>query len=337
MKRYDQKRDLSYIKKCNSRKQTGVALISVMLLVAFLVTIIGYMLESQYLMIRQTKLQTENEFAYLINSHAESWAIERLIKVATQGKSTLQAYDKDSLDEQWTTEIFKEKINGVEISAQLYDLNGLFNLNNLEGGKQGGWYDKFNNFLIDLDVPLTITDAIVDWIDVDTTPSGFHGKEDYSSDSPPKRTANQKLKSVEELLMITGITQGIYDKLSPFVTALDDNNMPINLNTAPLEVVKSLLPPISATAGEADSFITKRQSTQGGFDSKADVIALPIFNSKPQLHGLIKIKSDYFELRSTLNFVNSSSQAYRIGIRRKIDSSKPEVQFDIIYRKRNSN
>ncbi len=318
-------------------KQKGVALISVMLLVAFLVSIIGYMLESQYLMIRQTSLQTENESAYLAHSHAEAWGVKSLLKVATTEKNIEQIYQLDSLDESWAISTLTDKFDGVEISAQLRDLQGLFNLNNLEEGRKGLWYGKFNNLLLSLDIPLSVTDAIVDWIDSDQDKSGIDGAEDleYFSESPPRRAANQRIRSVEEMLMVKGVTQEIYDKIKPFVIAVDANDVRINVNTAPVEVMNALLRQANApvsTNGGAESFVANRQ---GGYDSIAVVLQLPEFaGTGNSLEPFLDTKSDYFELMSAANVVSASSQGYRIGIRRKVIND--QVQFDIIYRKRDN-
>ncbi len=307
----------------------GVALISVMLLLAFLVTIIAYMLESQYLVIRQTSLQSVNESAYLENSYVESWAIASLTKEALDGKSIKESYQIDFLDEFWSQEGLSKDVGGLRLESQVTDLQGRFNVNNLEGGKTGQWYLIFNRLLQALDIPPTITDAIVDWIDSDQNPAGINGAEDqtYMSEVPARRAANQRMRSVEELLLVKGVTPEIYKVLLPHVTVIDKNDLKINVNTATLPVLQALL----TNPGSAESFLGQRQS---GFDSVEEIIQLPEFaGTGTSLQPIIDVKSNYFELKVT-TASEKNKKTYFSGIQREVIDDK--LEFTFIYRKRST-
>lgn len=77
-----------------------------------------------------------------------------------------------------------------------------------------------------------IADSIMDWRDEDDA-SNAGGAETkyYRTLSPPYEAKNQKLDTLEELLLIKGITPEIFLKVRPYVTV--DGEEAVNLNTAP--------------------------------------------------------------------------------------------------------
>jgi len=94
------------------------------------------------------------------------------------------------------------------------------------------------------------TDAIVDWIDEDDTEYGPNGAEQsyYDTLDPPYRCKNGPLNSVQELLMVRGITPEVFfgnpdqniPPLYDLVTVHGNPNGQINANTAPYEVLLAL-------------------------------------------------------------------------------------------------
>jgi len=153
------------------------------------------------------------------------------------------------------------------IGGQLEDLQGRFNLNALAssgGGGSGGAGTptpqnsparaQFVRLLLalNLEEPLgldqaqALTEAITDWIDGDSDISGLSGAESeyYETADPPGRPANHAMAGPSELMMVRGMTPEIYRALAPLVTVWPDaatgNGSKININTAPVEVLRSL-------------------------------------------------------------------------------------------------
>lgn len=91
-----------------------------------------------------------------------------------------------------------------------------------------------------------IAAAIVDWRDVDETMSPNGAEDDYYEQlSPPYACPNADLASVEELLLIRGVTSELYTALRPYVTV---RGATVNLNTAPALVLQAV--GLSASAAE---------------------------------------------------------------------------------------
>ena len=85
-----------------------------------------------------------------------------------------------------------------------------------------------------------IVDSILDWRDTDNL-HRLNGAENdyYESLDPPYKCKNGPFSSVAELALVKGISPEIYEKLAPLFT-IYGNTTKINLNSAPLEVLKSL-------------------------------------------------------------------------------------------------
>lgn len=84
-----------------------------------------------------------------------------------------------------------------------------------------------------------ITEAVIDWLDADNTPTGFNGAEsDYYSGLDPSITiANRKMLSVSELLVVKGMTPVLYRGLLPNIIALQEETA-INVNTMQPQLIR---------------------------------------------------------------------------------------------------
>ena len=81
-----------------------------------------------------------------------------------------------------------------------------------------------------------------DWIDADDIPGSPDGAEDqiYTSQMPPYRTGNYPMMSPSELMNMPGFGADRYRLIAPYVTALPDATVPINICTASAPVLMSL-------------------------------------------------------------------------------------------------
>lgn len=94
--------------------------------------------------------------------------------------------------------------------------------------------DEFVRLLECLGYDAELADKFIDWIDSDD--DGPYEERYYSGQGiKPK---NSGLDRLEELIMIDGFTQEIYDALSPYLTVYTKGE--INVNTAPEEVLLAL-------------------------------------------------------------------------------------------------
>ena len=242
------------------RQQSGVALITAMLVVA-LATVLATSLVSQVFMdTRRTQNIINNDQAYLYAVSAEKIAGNLLIE--DQQKSR-----HDSVDEIWAAQAPPFPVDGGQVSVSIEDLQGRFNLNNLSKTLNSAAYkadlQRFKRLLTSLEIPTGLGDAVVDWLDADMETTIPMGAEDdfYISLIPPYRAANTQMNSVSELRLIKGFNEKVseketaYERISQFVCTLPVVTR-ININTAPKEMLISASKDI--TAADTDSIIKYR-------------------------------------------------------------------------------
>ena len=136
-----------------------------------------------------------------------------------------------------------EDFNGI-ITVRIEDEDAKFNLNaiipdndSLNESDLSNPYNCFKRLLKALSLDVKIADRLVDWIDEN------RGARLSDSEVAAK---NSMLDSVDELLLINGISRKDYDKLLPYVTVSKNrDNLIVNVNRAEAPVLMSLAVGIS--------------------------------------------------------------------------------------------
>ena len=123
-------------KVCTDTLNKGVALISVLLLLALLSTLAIFNMEKQDLAIRKVSNQRTSEQAFQIATGGEQWAIKLLEKdLEVDNEDSDSGFDHTG--ENWANLGGAVKVEGTESSMQIEisDEQGKFNINNLMQGK----------------------------------------------------------------------------------------------------------------------------------------------------------------------------------------------------------
>jgi len=217
--------------------QRGVALISVMLVVAVATIAAVSMASRQYVDIRRSSNIAENDQAYLFALGVESWAQKILVKDLTESEI-------DSLGEDWAMILPPLAVEGATISGRIEDQTGRLNLNNLikEGKASTADVALMKRLFEAVGIDAALVSAIVDWIDADEIAIFPGGAEDdvYLAKVPSYRTPNTMMMSVSELLLINGFDRKTFTMLSPYLTALPKRTT-VNINTAAAPVLMALV------------------------------------------------------------------------------------------------
>lgn len=271
-------------------RTNGVALITVMLILALATILAVSMSSQQQLNIHRSANVFNFEQAYQYVLGAESWAQQLL-------KRDLEDNKTDSFEDDWATVLPPLPIEGGQMSGRIEDLQARFNLNNLvQSGKPNKLYiERFKRLLRNLELNEDISAAIVDWVDSNEQVE-FLGAEDndYLNASPAYRTANQAMADISELLLINGIDFESYEKLLPFVCVLK-LELPINVNTASVEVLSSIVKGISL---EDASSIAKDRD-KAAYKKIEDFLEHPLLKQKNIKKEGLSVSSQYFQLSST--------------------------------------
>lgn len=175
----------------------------------------------------------------------------------------------DTLMDSWAKSTgidFDGLFDNVNLTVTVTDLSGRLQINSLSGSPTGNNNKKvqqeIKNILLNLlqsesfqieeeRLALEIVDAIVDWVDEDDIESDQGAETSYyQSLQNPYNCRNGLIQSIEELLLIKGVSLDVLHGtaktpgLADFLT-VHGNDSKININTASKELIKAMEAPLS--------------------------------------------------------------------------------------------
>ncbi|KAF0191808.1 MAG: proteinral secretion pathway protein K [Gammaproteobacteria bacterium] len=301
--------------------QSGVALITALIVVALVTVITVSATASQQLELRRTANVLDNDRAYLFALGAEAWAIQVLAKDAKDNQI-------DHLKEDWTTVIANLPVEGATVSGRGADMQGRFNLNNLvDSAGQHSEVDArlFQRLLSVLEIAPELADAVIDWLDADIDVTLPGGAEDsaYLAMKRPYRAANRRFESPSELMLVSGFDRAIYQKLEPYISALPAHGVAVNVNTAPPEVLRMLGEGITA----ADAKELSATRADNPFDDSEEFLSQPVLqDKKPEIvTDRASVSSQYFMVYAETRFGHGRAQLFSLLQRAEGNSGKVAV------------
>lgn len=281
------------------KREQGVALITVLLIVAIATLITAALIARQHLAIRSTSNQLDARQALYFAMGAEALAQSILLR-DLQGAGGGTQSPVDHPGEAWAHSLPPLPIDQGEIAVRINDLSGRFNLNSLVQDKQVNRIavERFQRLLRVLDIQQFNANVLLDWLDEDQQVSGEAGAEDpqYLLATPAYRNAGGPLAAVSELRLLLGMSEADYRRLRPYVSTLPAHT-PLNVNTASTYVLASLADGLSLAS--ADTLRTHAER-EGYRD-------LATFLSQPALAGLavpaagLDVASQFFAVRSEVS------------------------------------
>jgi len=251
--------------RATHRWQGGIAVITVLLVIALATIIIASMTGRQQLLIQREKNESFVQQARSLAISGERFAAAVLFRDFEAGDRE----KTDSLDDDWAQTLPPVPIDNAVIQGCIVDMQGKFNLNNmvnLEGEPEQVYIDQFGRLLQELNIDQAKLQAVVDWIDKDVNALTPDGAEDdyYSGLEKPYRTANSSFVSISELQLVKGFSPAVeqeqadFETLLPHISVLPilDGPTPVNVNTATPELLSSLsefLQPLGADLSRWDT------------------------------------------------------------------------------------
>ncbi|ARM32168.1 general secretion pathway protein GspK [Legionella longbeachae] len=229
----------------HKRLNKGSALLTALFIMTLVAIVATAMSSKIQLDIYRTKLIVSHDKLYLAAQAETYWAMGELsnpknkfIKASAQGIVGQYPPNMEHIEKT------------VVLSGAIYDLQSRYNLNNLTNKKA---MMGFVN-LIGATIPqiteaekTQLTLAVSDWL---TSYDLARGKDNYlsyyTSQKPPYYPSHQLMSSQSELRLVKDVSAPVYLSLEPFVCALPEAT-PININTAPKQVLKSLSSTIKET------------------------------------------------------------------------------------------
>jgi len=166
----------------------------------------------------------------------------------------------DHLNEDWARRLPPILSEGSEINGHIEDMQGRWNLNNLRywSNKNPGPLKVTQRLFEFSDLHPDQAEVLLDWVDNNDQPQP-NGAESayYLGLRPPYTAANKSIDNIAVLKRLKGFDQASVDRLVPLAAALPIEQ-PINVNTAPAEVLAAIVPGMSLA--QARSMVIERKS-----------------------------------------------------------------------------
>ena len=270
----------------HQRNQSGLALITAVLVVAIVATTAATLAFGEQVWFRQAQNSSNRAQAESLRQGALSYATILLARDLALNNNNV-----DHLGEPWAQPIPPFPVEDGMLAFQVADAQGLFNLNNLvnNGTLSPNDLAMFQRLLQALSLNPELSQALLDWLDLDSNISGAGGAEDteYLALPQPYRTANRLLESVDELRLVRGFDAKTVEKLRPYVTVLPGHTT-VNVNTAPERVLAALF----TTPPPALKSLLDNRASQP-FKDAADFTAR-VAPAPPPQSGLYGVTTGYF-------------------------------------------
>ena len=310
-------------------KQQGVALITVMLIVALCAIIASQMTARLQMQMQRSANVAFNQQAYWYAMGAEAFTKRVLITAFTEDA------DVTHLGQIWAQGQTTYPVDFGDISGEISDLHSCLNLNALRapfkntsdgnGKNQNSNNNRakkvparlaFEALLINLQLEnvssfeaASMADALTDWLDENSSISSAGGAEDndYASREFPYLAANHYLASVNELRIVEHFTPAIIDAIKPYVCVLPQSDVhKININTISAEQPELLQALLDSTLDEAQEILSAREAEGfaniDDFYNLPEVVQLQNFNNKKDQ---FVVDSEYFKLKASASFNDS--------------------------------
>ena len=282
-------------------QQRGVALLTILLMVAMATILASSLLMKQQRLIRESSVLLRQDQATQYALAGERFLVELLAADQQSGANT------DHLGELWAQPTPPYPVEDGFVSGQLTEQSGRFNLNNLyhDGQPDAQAVAMLGRLLVQVGLSADLADAVLDWQDPDDTITGAAGAEDsfYQGQQPSYRAANRPLMSVQELQLVRGFESvEAFELLEPYVSAVPAFT-PINVNTAQAPVLAALVEQtdrnsIGDWVGRRDQNQQPVEQVTAFWDLAGQPQVAPELRSQAQ--RFLAVKSSYYQAQVTV-------------------------------------
>lgn len=226
------------------RAQPGIALVIVLWAVALLSAIAGSLA-----FVTRTEAQATSNFYQLAQAEAlaDAGVYKAIFEMTRRGTSdTGGRWRADGLRRLW-------RFEGALLAITITDESGKIDLNYASRPLLTSLFASAGS-----SVPAALADAVIDWRDADNMRSRLGAeKEDYLSAGRRSGPANAPFAAIEELCLVLGVTNDLYQKIAPAITV---HGRQPGLNAA-VATREALLAIPGATPDIVDSYLARRQNS----------------------------------------------------------------------------
>jgi len=286
------------------RKQRGLALISIMVMVTLMAILLSGIFYRHQLDIVRAIRVLNGEQAMLLALSTESWALNVFVE---------DDASVDHLEEDWAREIPVLPIEGGSVTGKIIDLQGRLNLNNFSVFTSPKlWREQSQDIsgtnlitvytrlleTLEIDSDIARVAVIVDWIDVNSELISSDGAEDdeYYRSGKTYLAANSPMIESAELALFDSYEMSDVIALENFVSTLPRNTK-VNINTANKQLMMALHRDFDEASADALIELRPYESIES-FYSAADGLINSTVSAKDLFNGLVGVKSSYYLMQA---------------------------------------
>ena len=285
--------------KGNMQQQQGIALITILVMVALATILAATIAKRQAATAESTAYLMRQNQSLMYAKSAEAFFSELLVDDAKN------AGDIDHLNETWAQPMPAFPVEDGYVAGRLEDESGKFNLNSLlseDGQVNLAAKTWFEMILKRVGLPEQLSEAVIDWQDQDEIPVGSMGAESSYYQGVPNAALppNALFHSVEELKLIRGFEDNKYKLISNYVTASPTRDTRVNINTASAFLLASVDEKIEIQ--RVQQLLDQRTANAEYFSNVSDFWELEPFKGvdaekRNALNGLLGVQSNHFKAR----------------------------------------
>jgi general secretion pathway protein K len=304
--------------KTNRIKVSGSALLTALFIMTLVAIVATAMSTRLQLDIYRSRLLLTHDKMLSASEALTFWAMNEL----NNPKHQFTRINKQGMIAEYPTSM-ATTTPGIQIKGGLYDLQGLYNLNNLVEKKAMPSFVALMNETMPTasnDEKIDLLFYLKDWLlpyDIAKGKDAYFAY--YLAQKPPYFPANLRLQSISELRLIRGYTAAIVTRLSPFVTALPESTE-ININSASSKVLMTLGPGLKAQ--QANDLITARGSKGikklNELEELLQKLNIPSEQLTTESHYFLSIahvRFDEFHMVVTTRYIRRRNQQGKVSVR----------------------
>lgn len=287
-------------------EREGMALLTVLLLVAVMSVVAVAILDDVRFSVRRTANVEFQSQAQWYAAGAESLAMGQIAGLLARGPA------RTPLQPAWNGRPVSFPIDGGTLTATVTDGQACFNLNSVALGfgedligrpLGAAQFRALGQAVGVADSRMrVVADSLTDWLDADTTPSPL-GAEDgaYAGLATAYRTGGAMLAEVSELRAVKGVDAETYRRLRPFLCALPTSRLsPLNVNTLTLEQAPLLTMLTNGAVGAQQARAVIASRPREGWADAAAFWAQPSLATvqvDPEARDQVTVLTRFFDLR----------------------------------------
>lgn len=283
------------------QKESGFALISVLVIVALVGVFVSELISKQERHIERVSYINGQSKVFSIIYALENW-------VSTGLEQDKKENDVDHLSENWAFPVMGVNFGHALLSGNLEDLNSGLNLNNVllsKGAEREFWSAVIDRYAQEHGVAesYNLSSKILDWTDKDGQTSIDGAETDiYLLQDTPYRTSNRLMVGVSEVGLLLGWKKSLGFDWNKFEAGLHTapTLTKVNVNTVSKSVYMAIFP--DALESDFDSWEAQRKESPAR--SLQEFIAFMRTLSgnryKDMHESFLTVSSEYFVMKSKI-------------------------------------